>query len=132
MLLFFFPLLCSEKLGQSCTSWGKLKLQKAWFYSPPFYSYIGFFLIKSHIVMKFTKTILGLRLGSSVTECLLSIHKALGSWVQYPASWENTTTVTIKTHTLLSTILIFSPKECCKRCRILQNSKICVHFCFTF
>lgn len=82
--------------------------------------------------MKFSKTILGLGPGSSVTECLLSVHKALGSWVQYPASWENTTSRTIKTHTLLSAILIFNPKECCKTCKILQKSKIFVHLRFTF
>lgn len=93
---------------------------------------VFFFLIKSHIVLKFSETILGLGLGNSVTECLPSILKALGSWVQYPASWENTPSITIKPHTLLSAILIFSPKWCGKTCKILQNSKICVQFCFTF
>lgn len=109
--------------------WRSWSCRKSGSVLPHLYS---FFLIKSHMVMIFSKTILGLGLGSSVTECLPSTHKALGSWAQHPASWANATSITIKTHTLLSAILIFSPKECWKTCKILQNSKICVQFCFTF
>lgn len=56
--------------------------------------------------MKFSKTLLKLALGSSGTEGLPSMHKALGSWVQYPVSQGNTTTITINTTINTTTITI--------------------------